>query len=143
MTKFPLGTRRDHQKFCITEKWTQVLNARARTGHHETYELHLPDGRILRTRISHPANVPTTYTKSVWAHILKSQLVVTPQEFWACVRKQILPNRGFPAIPKSTAPLPVIHTLIKRFGYIEADVAQMSADVAMELLKKEFEKEDS
>lgn len=143
MTKFPLGTRRDHQKFCITEKWTRVRNARGKSGHHETYELVLPNGHILRTRISHPAHVPETYSKSAWGHILKTQLAVTAQEFWDCVRNKVLPNRGLRAVPETAAPLAVIYTLITRFGYTEDVVATLNSNAAIELLKKEFEKENS
>src|SRR4051794_41203434 len=56
-----VATRDDHQRFCAVEGWVQVRNARGKpVRHHETYELSLFDGRILRTRISRPVN-RTTY----------------------------------------------------------------------------------
>ena len=54
---WPQSTRQDHEKFCGAEGWGLVRDARGRTGtHHVTYELGLPDGRVLRTRISHPVD---------------------------------------------------------------------------------------
>jgi hypothetical protein len=49
-----------------------------RTGtHHVTYELDLPDGRILRTRISHPPGRTTYGPSSLWAHVPRDQLQVS------------------------------------------------------------------
>jgi hypothetical protein len=75
------------------------LAARGRTGtHYVTYELGLPDGRILRTRISHPVD-RNAYGSSLWSHILRDQLGVSEEEFWACVRDGIKPDRGVPEAP--------------------------------------------
>lgn len=59
------------------------------------YELALLDGRVLLTRISHPVN-RTTYSRSMWAHILRDQLDVTDDAFWACVDDGVVPARGTP-----------------------------------------------
>lgn len=60
-----------------------------------TYELTLHDGRVLRTRISHPVD-RTVYGAAMWAHILRDQLDVEEAEFWACVLDGTLPDRGAP-----------------------------------------------
>ncbi|BCB87816.1 hypothetical protein [Phytohabitans suffuscus] len=52
---------------------------------HVTYELTLSDGRVLRTRVSHPVD-RTTYGPSIWSHILRDQLDVTNAVFWAVAR---------------------------------------------------------
>jgi hypothetical protein len=87
VTELPQPTRKDHQNYCLNEGWTQIRNARGKSGHHVTFELTLPDGRVLRTRISHPPN-RQTYGPSMWAHILRDQLHVSEDEFWACVRER-------------------------------------------------------
>lgn len=70
-----------------------VRDARGRpTQHHVTYTLPLWDGRVLRTRISRPAD-GTTYGASLWKHILADQLEVSEQGFWACVTDGIPPDR--------------------------------------------------
>jgi hypothetical protein len=98
---WPEPTRERHEQFCKAEEWERVRDARGRTGtHHITYELAIPDGRILRTRVSHPVD-RTGYGPSMWAHILRDQLNVTEGVFWACVLDAKLPDRGTPE-PGST-----------------------------------------
>ena len=120
------ASRREHQRFCEIERWTEVLNARGKpTQHHITYELALGDGRILRTRISRPANTDT-YGKNLWSHILDDQLHVTQDEFWDCVDNKRPPKRTPPAHPPDIAVLPaslayqLVHTLQLTSDEIEA-----------------------
>ena len=54
--------------------------------HHDNYELTLPDGEILWTRISHPVN-RTDYGPGMWADILRDQLQVSEATFWDCITK--------------------------------------------------------
>jgi hypothetical protein len=123
---WPAATRSDHETFCVTEGWEPVRDSQGRTGtHHVTYELHLHDGRILRTRISHPPG-RTTYGKSLWSHILRDQLDVTDAEFWACVRDKVKPDRGKPALPAEALPADLVHLLITRLGLREAEIATMN-----------------
>jgi len=129
-------TRQDHDKFCGIEGWTQVRDARGRAGtHHVTYELHLPDGRVRRTRISHPPD-RTTYGSSLWSHILRDQLGVSEEEFWACVRDGIKPDRGVPEPPPEALPAELVRLLIARVGLAEPEVAAMSKAEAVERLNR-------
>src|SRR5262245_44060439 len=101
---WPQPTRQTHEKFCLVERWTQVRDARGRTGtHHVTYELGLTDGRILRTRISHPVD-RTAYGSNIWGRILRDQLDVTETAFWQCVQEGIRPDRGEPEVPAEALP---------------------------------------
>lgn len=130
----PAATRVDHRRFCQREGWTQVRDARGRTGtHHETYELVLIDGSILRTRVSHPVN-RTTYGRSLFAHILRDQLQVSAEEFWDCVRDGILPTRSQHVPPTAGIPLRVVHQLMTRGGLSEDEIRGMSREEAMERL---------
>lgn len=98
------GSRKDHLQFCQREGWTPVRGATGKpVSHHPTFELALPDGRILRTRISHPADAPEQYSANLWTFILKDQLDVTEDEFWDCVRDKKLPERGRVAPPARPA----------------------------------------
>lgn len=122
----PHPTRADHERFCVVEGWHRVRDARGRTGtHHITYELDLPDGRILRTRISHPVN-RDGYGPSLWAHILRNQLQVSAEEFWRCVKDGVKPDRGLREPPTETLPAEVAHLLITRVGVPEAEVKTMT-----------------
>jgi hypothetical protein len=128
---WPTPTREDHEAFCKTEGWQPVRDARGRTGtHHVTYELHLHDGRILRTQISHPVN-RNTYGPSIWAHILRDQLDADEAAFWACVQDGIKPDRGEPEAPAGALPADLVHLLLTRVRLSEAEVAAMSKDQAI------------
>lgn len=128
---WPAPTRQDHEIFCKNEGWQPVRNARGGTGtHHVTYELHLHDGRILRTRISHPVN-RDTYGPQIWSHILRDQLDVDQATFWACVQDGITPDRGVPAPSAEALPAELVHLLLTRVRLSETEVAAMSKDEAI------------
>jgi hypothetical protein len=134
---FPAPTRRDHQAFCEAEGWEVVRNARGKTsGHHAvTYQLHLNDGRILRTRVSHPPD-GSTYGDSIWSHILHDQLDVTEEAFWTCVRDGIKPRRGEPDVPPEALPADLVHLLISRLVLSSAEIALMSRDEAIARMQR-------
>lgn len=134
--KWPQPTRQDHDKFCRAEGWRLVRDARGRAGtHHITYEFDLPDGRILRTRISHPVG-RDAYGPGIWSHILRDQLQVSEEEFWACVRDGVKPDRGMPDQPVGALPADLVHLLITRVGLTEAEVARMSKTEAVSRLQR-------
>ncbi|MDA8370558.1 MAG: cytotoxic translational repressor of toxin-antitoxin stability system [Nocardiopsaceae bacterium] len=133
---WPRPTREDHERFCEIEGWHLVRSARGSTGtHHVTYELGLLDGRILRTRISHPVG-GTDYGRSIWAHVLRDQLHVDEAAFWACVRDGVVPDRGTPAPPAAALPADLVHLLISKVGLAEAEVAAMSKEEAVARLQR-------
>lgn len=77
--KRPPATRKDHEAFCTTEGWLERTRADGKRGsHHVSYELPLPDGRILYTRISHSID-RTDYGPGIFRHILRDQLQVTAE----------------------------------------------------------------
>jgi hypothetical protein len=133
---WPEPTRADHERFCLVEGWTRVRDAKGRTGtHHVTHELFLPDGQVLRTRISHPPD-RTTYGPSLWAHILRDQLKVSHDAFLACVRDGRVPDRGVPAVPAEALPADLVHLLISRVGLAEAEVRRLSRSDAIARLQR-------
>lgn len=133
---WPRPTRKDHETFCRIEGWRRVRDARGRTGtHHVTNELDLPDGDVLRTRVSHPVD-RTDYGRSLWSHILRDQLQVSEDDFWVCVRDGVLPDRGGPTVPTGALPADLVHLLISRVGLSESQVAAMSKDEAVLRLQR-------
>ena len=113
-----------------------MRDARGRTGtHHITYELVLPDGRVLRTRVSHPVD-RTDYGPSLWAHVLRDQLDVSAAEFWACVRDGETSARSRPPVPTSALPADLVHLLISRVGLSDAEVAAMSKAEAVARIQR-------
>lgn len=132
------GSRRDHDRFCQVEGWTVARDARGRkVRHHVTYELELPDGRVLRTRISRPPN-NETYGPSLWSHILETQLEVTEAEFWTCVNQSEPPNRGQTAdeAPTNALPASLVYQLIHVAFLSEAEVATMTLDRALAVMRE-------
>lgn len=113
-----------------------MRDARGRTGtHHVTYELDLVDGRILRTRISHPVD-RTGYGQCIWKYILRDQLDVDEPAFWACAQDGVKPARGTPEPPAEALPADLVHMLISRAGLDESEVAGMSKDEAIARLQR-------
>jgi hypothetical protein len=132
-SSWPQPTRADHKQFVVNEGWHQVPST-----HHETYELDLPDERVLRTRISRPPN-KTTYGPRMWTHILRDQLDVSADEFWACVRDGVSPKRapGDPAQEiEDTIPVDVVNILLGRVGLTSRDIAGMTRDEAIARLNE-------
>ncbi|MCY7365095.1 MAG: hypothetical protein LH469_07275 [Frankiaceae bacterium] len=127
------ASRREHKQFCDIEGWDTVLNAGGKkVSHHITLELALDDGRILRTRISRPAN-NDTYGPSLWTAILRDQLDATEDAFWDCVERQVLPPRPGNADSPAAAGLPasLVHQLKGALGLNDADIAVLSKDEAV------------
>lgn len=134
MPGYPAPRRKDHLTFCLTEGWTEVRNATGRTvRHHQTFELSLPDGRILRTHISRPPDSKDSYGPGLWSRILRDQLRVSPDEFWACVQDNVVPDRGAVNPPEESIPADVLTILVNR-GVAEKDVLRMSRHQALALL---------
>lgn len=134
--KWPAPTRADLQRFCVNEGSREVRNARGGTGtHHVTYELALADGRILRTRLSHPPD-RSTFGPSVWRHVLRDQIDVSEAEFWACVKDGVKPRRGGSEAPKNAIPLEVAQLLIHKVGLSEDELAGLTHDEAIARLNK-------
>ncbi|MFD4429732.1 cytotoxic translational repressor of toxin-antitoxin stability system [Nocardia sp. NPDC058497] len=137
--KRPEPARDFHEQFCLIEEWRRVRDARGCTGtHHVTYELPLPDGRILRTRISRPVD-RTGYGPQLWAHILRDQLMVTEPEFWSCVLDKVRPERGQPTPPREALPADLVHLLVHRVGLSDTDVGSLSKAEAIERVNKYWE----
>ncbi|MEX0952226.1 MAG: hypothetical protein WDZ26_00175 [Nitriliruptoraceae bacterium] len=115
------------------EGWNRVPSR-----HHETYELNLADGRVLRTRISRPPN-RTTYGARMWAHILRDQLDVTADEFWACVRDGQMPDRGPGDATEETRgaiPAEIVTLLVERVGMTRSELVGMTKQEAIERLNE-------
>lgn len=133
---WPAPTRAAHETFCQVEGWKPVRDARGKTGtHHVTYELQLHDGRILRTRLSHPVD-RSAYGQSIWGHVLRDQLDVDPATFWACVQEGTKPDRGAARQPPGALPADLVHMLLTRVRLSETEVAAMSRDEAIARMQR-------
>ncbi len=128
----PASTRRDHLRFCDIEGWHLVRSAVGkRSTHHETYELELPSGSILRTRISRPPD-RSAYGAALWSHILRDQLQTSPDEFWQCVQLGAPPDRGAPLAPAGAIPTDLLYLLKNQVGLTDEELAEMNRQTAIE-----------
>ena len=133
---WPAPTRSDRERFCALEGWERVRDARGRAGtHHSVYELHLPEGQPLRTRISHPPD-RADYASRIWTHILRDQLGITEAEFRACVQDGVRPDRGALTHPAVEVPPDIRHLLSNRLGLDDAEIAAMTKDEAIARLNQ-------
>ncbi len=129
---YPAPTRRDHLRFCEIEGWAIVQSSTGkRSTLHETYELELPDGRVLRTRIYRPLD-RTGYGADLWSHILRDQLQTSSDEIWQCVRTGEPPARGALRAPQGAIPADLAHLLKSRVGLSDDQIATMSMQAAVE-----------
>jgi len=134
------ASRRQHQRFCQVEGWTEVRNGRGKpTQHHATYEIVLQDGRILRTRVSRPPNTET-YGPSMWGHILRDQLDVTEGEIWACVDDGRPPHRdpASGATPANALPASLAYQLVHTLGLTADDVGALSVKEAVQRMHEHW-----
>lgn len=137
--KRPPATREHHDRFCETEAWVLVRGASGKSvTHHRTYELTLWDGRILRTRISRPVD-RSEYAASMWSHILRTQLEVVHDVFWACVLEGVRPDRGEPQPlpPRRSVPL-YLRDALRDQGVSDDDILGLDAAGAAELLARMY-----
>lgn len=134
MPNHPAPRRKDHHRFVQIEGWTEVRNAVGQSvRHHPTFELTLSDGTILRTHISRPPDSKETYGPRLWATILRDQLRVTADEFWACVQNGTLPDRGAVTPPADAIPADVLTILINR-GVAEEEALTMTRETALAVM---------
>ncbi len=133
--KYPAPTRAHHRGFCVAEGWVQRTTVRGRTGDPVRFELALPDGRVLSTRISHPVSKRETYGASLWKKILRVDLEVTESEFWTCLQDGVVPSRGgLPGPTRRSIPLGLFHQLVTTVGVPEVDVRAMPTGQAAQRL---------
>lgn len=70
----------------------------------------------------------------MWGEILKNQLEVTVDQFWACVNDGDLPDRGAPEAPKDALPLELVTLLIRTARIPEETVAIMTKEEAVQAI---------
>lgn len=137
--KWPAPSRKAHNTFCLNEGWEPVRGPQATdVDHHITYELPLPDDRVLRTRVSRPPN-KETYGPGMWQHILRDQLQVSEDTFWACVQDKVKPNRGQPAVPPDAIPADLVYLLKSRLRLSDTEIRAMSRVEAIERLTRHWQ----
>jgi hypothetical protein len=70
--------------------------------------------------------------------MLRDQLAVAEDEFWACVDHGKVPERGGSPRPSASIPSEVVYQLVVRFRVPENEVAQLTKAEAITLLQQKW-----
>lgn len=128
-------THSAHRKFVETEGWTKKGTARGsgRTGDHHRYNLTLPTGDVLTTRVSHGSG--QINDPKLVAAIFRDQLAVSEEDFWACVEDGVLPPRPQPPAPTPSGEVldaKLVRNLIRKVGLSEEQIARLTKAEAVQ-----------
>ena len=125
-----MATFGDLRAYVEQDGWTQERSrarGRSSTGDHWRYSKEWPDGRTLRTKVSH--GVRDEIGPSLFGHILRDQLRVDEATFWAVVHGRRAPDVAAP-VASILVPGWLIHRLIVTVGMSEDEVRALSEEDA-------------
>lgn len=124
------------ERFCRVEGWEDADKARGRpTGDHKRYRLRLPNGDVLRTRVSHGTG---QVDARLFSHILHDQLQVSAEEFWTAVDKGTAPVRAREPEPPRGHRLPArLVEPLHQLGVPDTELVKMSVEQAELRLREE------
>lgn len=127
-----LPTFTELRRFVEVEGWQNADGARpGRVGDHYRYVFTTPTGDRLYTRISHGSG--QIGDRDLFAHILRTQLQVTAEMFWAAVDHGVRPERPTPVVVAHPDALDakLVRNLINKVGLTTNDLIGMSSAEAV------------
>ena len=128
-----LPSTADLHRFCEIDEWEIKKTARGKkAGDHTRYTKTLPDGTVLRTKVSHGRE--GIDDADLFSHILRTQLQVTAAQFWGTVDQGTKPPRPMTepdAPPKEAIPFGLARNLLTKVGVPQEDLALMSKEEAV------------
>jgi hypothetical protein len=126
----------DLRRFCELDGWEELSRVRGGTGDHRRYRKVLPDGTILRTKVSHGKG--EIGDPGLWRRIWREQLgLASEEEFWRALREGRGVDRGgVSQSPPAGPSIPgwVVDGLL-RAGVDGADLRGLTADEARRRLE--------
>jgi len=125
---------RELKKFVTVEGWTDKDVASGKsTGDHYRYVFTTPTGERLSTRISHGSG--QIQDPDLFKHILRDQLKVSEEQFWAAVDAGVIPVREQPGIirDKSALDAKLARNLISKVGLSPAELVGMTQVAAVQI----------
>lgn len=127
----------DLRRFLSADRWREIPTGErgGRRSRHIFFEKVLQDGRVLGTHISHADD--KTVPPGRFGEILRSQLAVTLEQFWECIRTGSSAVRPVELDPRPLEhPLWVIRVLTDRLHMTADQIADLSADTARSLVEE-------
>lgn len=126
----------DLRRFCEIDGWEHVTGATGRTGDHDRFSKILPDGTILRTRVSHGSG--RIEDRDLWHRIWRDQLGLEREEqFWDALRarRPVVRSRAEAERPAGPSmPAWIVAGLLAR-GVPEAEVRALGPEEARRRLE--------
>lgn len=123
----------DLHRFCKVGEWEIHKTARSKkAGDHSRYRKVLPDGTVLITKVSHGRE--RIEDPDLFQHILRTQLKVTAEQFWAAVDKRTKPERpgvGPEPPPGQAIPFDLARNLLSKVGVSQTELARMNKEEAV------------
>ena len=102
-----------------------LIRGRARTGDHRRFRKEGADGSILRTKVPH--GLRDEIGEDLFRHILRDQLRVTEEQFWAIVRGGDALRDG-PRAVAASVPAWLVERLVLTVGLSEDEIRAMTAN---------------
>jgi predicted RNA binding protein YcfA (HicA-like mRNA interferase family) len=117
------------ERFCSADGWREV-----RRSGHVFYEKVLPDGTVLRTHRSFASK--KTMSPGRFKAILRTQLLVSEDDFWQAVEKDEPVERpSTPPETEVTLPAYVVRVLDRELHLSHEEIAALSEDEARRLVE--------
>ncbi len=125
----------DLRRFCEIDAWEELTGASGRTGDHRRYRKILPNGAILRTKVSHGSGL--IEDPDLWHRIWRDQLgLESEHQFWDALRARRPVPRGEAEPEPPTGPsIPAWAVAgLLREGVAEEEIRGLSSDDAQRRL---------
>lgn len=123
----------DLHRFCQVDGWEiRKTTGGKKAGDHTRYTKALADGTVLITKVSHGRK--GIDDPDLFAHILRTQLQVTAEQFWAAVdhaTKPVRPGAEPEPTPKESIPFDLARNLLTKVGVSQAELARMTKEEAV------------
>jgi len=124
------------RRFCQVDGWVDLTQEAGRKRrHHLRFAKVLADGRTLYTRISLGSG--SIEDHALFTHILRDQLEITEEQFWAAVDQGVPPTRPGSRQAERPPGAYLEYGLVKgllQAGYTQQQIATMGKDEGVELL---------
>lgn len=118
---------KEHTRFCQFDGWTQLKSARGVGRDHIYFVKELPDGRTLRTKVSHGSK-KAEYSAHLWKQIWSEQLALSSEdEFWRVLKERRPANRETTVeVAREEMPAWLAQCLLYTVGLRQDQIANMS-----------------
>ena len=131
----PIPDKKDLRRFCELDDWEET---EAVSPDHDRYRKRLPDGTILRTKVSNGRG-PIVRNPGLWSHLWRHQLGVESEEqFWEVLdsRQPAPRSESMRQAQEPQMDAWLFESLVLTFGVDEKEARAMTGEEALALYLK-------